>query len=79
MSIQEAILFRELQHQLAMLEAKVEEQAARLAVLETATASECAACTARRAADAERQRRRRSRDRRAGNAVKSEPKTARGL
>ena len=63
MSVRDAIAFRELQHQVAVLAALVEQlveeqatQAVRLAAVE---AAECGACTARRAHDAARQQRRR--------------------
>ena len=68
MSIAEVLAFRELQRQVAVLGALVEqlveeqaEQAGRLAALEAAASTECATCTARRAHDAARQRRLRQR------------------
>jgi hypothetical protein len=63
MSIKDALAFRELQQQVAML---VEEQAAQARRLTALEAGECSTCAQRRAIDAARQQRRRSRDRRAG-------------
>jgi hypothetical protein len=65
LSIKEAMAFQELQRQVAVLAALVEQlveeqaaQAGRLAALEGA---ECATCATRRAGDAARQQRRRER------------------
>ena len=70
MSIKDAIAFRELQQQVAVLVARVdqllEEQAAQAGRLTALEAGECSTCAQRRAIDAARQQRRRSRDRRAG-------------
>ena len=68
MSITEARILRELQHQVATLGAltaqlleEIAEQAGRLAALEASASAGCASCTARRAHDAARQRRLRHR------------------
>jgi hypothetical protein len=85
MSIREGIVFRELQRQMVVVLEEQAAQARRLAALE---AGECSTCAQRRAIDAARQRRRRSRDRRAGpverallggNAVKSGPRRPKEL